>query len=134
MKRFTAILLTTFILISNLGLAFNIHYCHNEIASVSLSFEQEESCNENPNSCCASSDNHKKCCSETTIKTDKKSDDILVKSFQLDLQQFVANTQHWDFNFSKEIVSIKKNNLIENYSESNSPPLYKLYCQLVLYA
>ncbi len=134
MKKITAILITTVILFSNLGLAFNVHFCHDKIASVSLSFEQDEPCDENPNACCSASDNHKKCCSETTIKTDKKSDDILVKSFQLDLQQFVANAQNWDFNFSKEIISIKKNDLIENYSESNSPPLYKLYCQLVFYA
>lgn len=131
MKKITAILITTVILFSNLGLAFNVHYCHDKIASVSIDYSVQ---NDNSNCCCVKKDAQKKCCSDTTIKAEKKSDDILVKSFQLDLQQFVANAQNWDFNFSKEIVSIKKNDLIENYSESNSPPLYKLYCQLVLYA
>lgn len=132
MKRFTSIILIVFILFSNLGLAFNVHFCNDKIASVSLDYSTPEG--DDSNCCCVKKDVKKSCCSETTIKTDKKSDDILVKSFQLDLQQFVANAQNWNFNFSKEIVSIKKNDLIENYSESNSLPLYKLFCQLVFYA
>lgn len=130
MKKLTAILITAVILFSNLGLAFNVHYCHDKIASVSIDYSVQ---NDNSNCCCVKKDAQKKCCSDTTIKAEKKSDDFLVKSFQLDLQQFIT-LQQFDFNFQKQIVSVKQQNLIENYSEANSPPLYKLYCQFVLYA
>lgn len=131
MNKITGFILSFFILISNLGLAVNIHYCHDKVASVSLNYstpsEDDSDC------CCIKKDVKKKCCSETTLKTEKKSDNFVVKSISLDLGQFVL-TQQFDFNFKEQIFSIESQKLIENYSESNSPPLYKLYCQLVFYA
>ncbi|MEZ4852744.1 hypothetical protein [Flavobacterium sp.] len=132
-KKLTAILLTVFILFSNLGLAFNVHYCHNEIASVSINFKQNETCNATKNTCCSNDDNHSKCCSDKVIKADEKADNILVKSFQLDLQFFVLQYSNW-YKLTTNIVSVIQKKIIENYCESNSPPLYKLYCKLVLYA
>lgn len=131
MKRFTAILVTTVILFSNLGLAFNVHYCHDEIASVSIDYSIQN--DDNSNCCCVKKNVQKKCCSDTTIKTDNKSDNFVVKQVDFDLQQFVI-TQQFENNFQTQIVSIQRQNLIENYSEANSPPLYKLYCQFVFYA
>lgn len=131
MKRFTAILVTTVILFSNLGLAFNVHYCHDEIASVSIDYSIQN--DDNSNCCCVKKNVQKKCCSDTTIKTDNKSDNFVVKQVDFDLQQFII-TQQFENNFQTQIVSIQRQNLIENYSEANSPPLYKLYCQFVLYA
>lgn len=132
-KKLTSVFLSVLILYSSLGLAFSVHYCHDEIASVSLTVQQDEPCGEIIDSCCVVNDNHNKCCSDKVIKTDKKSDNILVKTFQLELQNFVT-FQSLEFNFSKEIISVKKQSLIENYCESNSPPLYKKYCQLIFYA
>lgn len=131
MKRFTAILVTTVILFSNLGLAFNVHYCHDEIASVSIDYSIQN--DDNSNCCCVKKNVQKKCCSDTTIKTDNKSDNFVVKQVDFDLQQFII-TQQFENNFQTQIVSIQRQNLIENYREANSPPLYKLYCQFVLYA
>lgn len=131
MKKLTSVILIVFILFSNLGLAFNVHFCHDKIASVSFDFSTPEG--DDSNCCCIKKDVKKKCCSETTIKTDKKSDNFLLKSFSLDFEQFVA-VEQFNFNFKEQIFSIESQKLIENYSESNSPPLYKLYCQLVFYA
>lgn len=131
MNKITGFILSFFILISNLGLAVNIHYCHDKVASVSLDYSTPN--DDDSNCCCIKKDIKKKCCSETTIKTEKKSDNFVVTTLNFELQQFVPY-QHFDFNFQKEIVSIEKQKLIENYSESHSPPLYKLYCQLVFYA
>lgn len=133
MNKLTGFILSFLILVSNVGLAINIHYCHDRVASVTLGYPESDSCNDDQGTCCAKEDNHKKCCSETTIKAEKKSDNFVVKSISFDAQQFLI-THEFDFNFQRQIVSIKKQNLIENYSESNSPPLYKLYCQLVFYA
>ncbi|MBD3724945.1 MAG: hypothetical protein IE891_09270 [Flavobacteriaceae bacterium] len=131
MNKITGFILSFFILISNLGLAVNIHYCHDKVASVSLNYstpsEDDSDC------CCIKKDVKKKCCSETTLKTEKKSDNFVVKSISLDFEQFVA-VEQFNFNFKEQIFSIESQKLIENYSESNSPPLYKLYCQLVFYA
>lgn len=131
MKKLTSVILIVFILFSNLGLAFNVHFCHDKIASVSFDFLTPEG--DDSNCCCIKKDVKKKCCSETTIKTNKKSDNFLLKSFSLDFEQFVA-VEQFNFNFKEQIFSIESQKLIENYSESNSPPLYKLYCQLVFYA
>ena len=131
MNKITGFILSFFILISNLGLAVNIHYCHDKVASVSLDYSTPSG--DDSNCCCIKKDLKKKCCSETSIKAEKKSDNFVVKSLSLDLGQFVP-TQQFDFNFQNQIISINNKKLIENYSESNSPPLYKLYCQLVFYA
>ncbi|MDK2770909.1 MAG: hypothetical protein KYX68_01580 [Flavobacterium sp.] len=133
MNKITGFILSFFILISNFGLAVNIHYCHDRIASITLGYPEGDSCNDDEGNCYAKADSHKKCCSETSIKTEKKSDNVVVKSLSLDLQQFVP-VEQLDFNFQKQTVSIDNQKLIENYCESNSPPLYKLYCQLVFYA
>lgn len=132
MNKITGFILSFFILISSFGLAINIHYCHDKVASITLGYPESDSCDDE-GTCCAKANNHKKCCSETTIKTEKESDNFVVTTLNFELQQFVPY-QHFDFNFQKEIVSIEKQKLIENYSESHSPPLYKLYCQLVFYA
>lgn len=131
MNKITGFILSFFILISNLGLAVNIHYCHDKVASISLDYSTPS--DDDSNCCCIKKDVKKKCCSETTIKAEKKSDNFVVKSLSLDLHQFVPAEQ-FDFNFQSQLVSINNKKLIENYSESNSPPLYKLYCQLVFYA
>lgn len=133
MNKITGFILSFFILISNLGLAVNIHYCHDKVASITLGYPEGDSCNDDEGTCCAKAESHKKCCSETSIKAEKKSDNFVVKSLSLDLHQFVPAEQ-FDFNFQKQTVSIDNQKLIENYCESNSPPLYKLYCQLVFYA
>lgn len=130
MKKITAILITAVILFSNLGLAFNVHYCHDKIASVSIDYSIQ---NDDSNCCCVKKNVQKKCCSNSTIKAEKKSDNFVVKQVDFDLQQFII-TQQFNFNFQNQLISIKRQNLIENYSEANSPPLYKLYCQFVLYA
>lgn len=131
MKKITAILITAVVLFSNLGLAFNVHYCHDKIASVSIDYSIEDE--DTSSCCCVKKDVQKKCCSDTTIKAEKKSDNFVVKHVGCDLLQYII-TQQVDFNFQNQLISIKKQNLIENYSEANSPPLYKLYCQFVLYA
>lgn len=134
LKKLTSLLIAGLILFSNLGLAFSVHFCNDEIASVSLSFKSDEPCEESKVSCCSAKGNHKKCCSETTIKVDKKTDNVIVKSFHFDLPAYVASGDEFSFDLNKNIVSTTTNKLIENYCESNAPPFYKLYCQLVFYA
>lgn len=131
-RKSTSILLAFFILFSNLGLAFNVHYCKDEIASVSFNYEISETCDAPVTSCCVTEDNHNKCCSDTVVKLEKKSENTLVKSFQLDLQNFIL-VSSWNPNFEL-VTTTNTTQILDFYCDSNAPPFYKLYCQLVFYA
>ena len=132
-RKHISIVLATLILLANLGLSFAVHYCKDEIASVSFQYQEDEPCVEDIKSCCTTADSHDSCCSNKLIKVEKKTDDILVKTLQLDLEQavFVAD---WKPNF----VTFESENFVSNevafYCDSHAPPLYKLYCQLIFYA
>jgi hypothetical protein len=132
-RKHISIVLASLILLANLGLSFAVHYCKDEIASVSFQFQEDEPCVEEAKSCCAKEVSHDSCCSNKLIKVEKQTDDILVKTFQLDLEPtvFIAD---WKPN----LVAFESENFVSNevsfYCDSHAPPLYKLYCQLVFYA
>ena len=132
-RKHISLVLASLILLANLGLSFAIHYCKDEIASVSFQYQEDEPCVEDVKSCCAKEDSHDSCCSNKLIKVEKKTDDILVKTFQLDLEPTVFITD-WKPN----LVAFESENLVSSevgfYCDSHAPPLYKLYCQLVFYA
>ena len=132
-RKHISIVLATLILLANLGLSFAVHYCKDEIASVSFQYQEDEPCVEDVKSCCATADSHDSCCSNKLIKVEKQTDDILVKTIQLDLEQAVFNAD-WKPNF----VTFESENIVSNevafYCDSHAPPLYKLYCQLIFYA
>lgn len=132
-RKHISIVLASLILLANLGLSFAVHYCKDEIASVSFQYQEDEPCIEDVKSCCAKEDSHSSCCSNKLIKVEKKTDDILVKTFQLDLEPAVFSVD-WKPNFiAFESVEIPSNE-VNFYCDSHAPPLYKLYCQLVFYA
>lgn len=132
-RKLISIVLASLVLLANLGLSFAVHYCKDEIASVSFQYQEDEPCVEDVKSCCATADSYDSCCSNKLIKVEKKTDDILVKSLQLDLEPtvFVAD---WKPN----LVAFESENFVSNevafYCDSHAPPLYKLYCQLIFYA
>ena len=132
-RKHISIVLATLILLANLGLSFAVHYCKDEIASVSFQYQEDEPCVEDVKSCCATADSHDSCCSNKLIKVEKQTDDILVKTLQLDLEQTVFSSD-WKPN----LVAFESENFVSNevafYCDSHAPPLYKLYCQLVFYA
>ncbi len=133
LKKISSFIIAALILFSNLGLAFGVHYCNDEIASISFQYEQINEAPKADTSCCKTSKNHAKCCSDKLIKVEKKTDKVLFKTFQLGLQQFTV-AKIFNINFIDNLALNSYKKLLRNYSESNSPPLYKLYCQLVLYA
>jgi hypothetical protein len=132
-RKNISIVLASLVLLANLGLSFVVHYCKDEIASVSLQYQEDEPCVENVKSCCAKEDSHDSCCSNKLIKVEKKTDNILVKNFQLDLESAVFSAD-WKPNFIAFEPVIVTSNEIAFYCDSHAPPLYKLYCQFVFYA
>lgn len=131
-RKSTSLLVAVFVLFSNLGLAFNVHYCHDKVASVTIDYQFEEACIEQAKSCCAAANSHLDCCSNKIVKIEKKSDKTLVNSFQihLDCPILIKNST---FNFI-QIKESRENESMHFYCDSNAPPFYKLYCQLVFYA
>lgn len=133
LKKRTSILLAFLILFSNLGLAFNVHYCEDKIASVSLNTIVSEPCIEDVKSCCAVQSSHEKCCSNKIIKAEKKNDIFFSKSINLDFQQTYLLHES-SFLEKRNLFFFSKKEFSSFYCDSNAPPFYKLYCQLVLYA
>jgi len=126
------------ILVSNIGLAFNVHYCGGELAEISLDYKKSEPCTEKKvekeDSCCASSDKHDDCCSNSKVNLKKSiSDEVIVKSFQLDLGVFTFVEAWKPYVVSIVEESVTPSDAPSFYCDSNAPPLYKLYCQYIFY-
>lgn len=129
-KKQLSVLLTCFLLVSNLGLAFNVHYCDDKIASITInsapSIEQKDGC-------CGIVEKESQCCNDKVIKAEIKTDQIIVKSLSFDAG-FIAVTKYW-----KPQVFIPENHFKQKdttiyYCDANAPPLYLLYSQYTLYA
>ena len=130
-RKRISILLATLLLVSNIGLAFNVHYCGEKIASVSLNnpFINQNS----EDGCCTIVEKKANCCNDKVVKFDKKSDNSIVKtiSFQIDTPVI---SQDW-----KPLIFAKKSILSKEKSTSyscntNSLPIFMRHCQLVFYA
>ncbi len=129
-QKSMSLFLAFFLFLSNMGLAMNVHYCGDEIASVSLNTNLNSSATEE--SCCGSVEEQSHCCSDKVVHFEKKTDQATVFTFQLDsVDVFVYNT--WQpIVFSP--FSVNEFNRSSEYSfQSNAPPLFKLYSQYIFY-
>jgi hypothetical protein len=138
-KKCTSLFLAILLLVSNVGLAFTVHYCEGKIASITSVFNKEEVCEMKAlpaqKVCCAKEleANHKKCCKDKIVNLEDKSDEVIVKtfSFQIDIP-FTIDV--WKpLVFEKNHLQ-KSNDKIAFYCGANSPPLFKLYSQYIFYA
>jgi hypothetical protein len=132
-RKSTSILLAILILFSNLGLAFTVHYCEDKIASISLNTTLSEPCDEDLTSCCAPQLSHDTCCSNKVIKAQEKKDIFLSIPSEIDFHNDYV-IHHVVLHIIQENIVVSKKEDVSFYCDSNAPPFYKLYCQLVLYA
>ncbi|MFK8265982.1 HYC_CC_PP family protein [Capnocytophaga cynodegmi] len=135
-RKFTHILLIILILFSNSGWAFSFHYCKDELASISFTYEiiseQENDSCDLVGGCCESNDEHSNCCDNQTFESSKSDDTLSSKTFQLSFFTFALPENSYNF---KNISILKSNrNVPAFYVDLNAPPLYKLFCQLIFYA
>ncbi len=136
-RKFTSLLLTTLILISNMGLAFDVHYCKGEIASISTIFNNANAC-EMPvavveKKCCKSKTViHESCCKNKSVEFSKQDNTVFKTiSFSIDFNSIVASTF---IVRSQNKIATQNSATIQHYSQANSPPFYKLYNQYIFYA
>ena len=124
-------LLTFFLLVSNLGLAFNVHYCDDDIASVTINSvpASQEKCHE----CCGIIEKKSKCCNNKIIKAEIKADQIIVKALSFDADFFPV-TYDWKHMIFVSKINFKQRDSITYYCDAHTPPLYLLYSQYTFYA
>lgn len=137
-NKHISILIAFLILVSNVGFAINVHYCKDKISSVTLAYKIEDSCDnhhkESEKKCCAASgESHESCCTDDIVKLQDNTDNVIVKSFQLDLAQFCTINEWKSLISFTEAYRIKRD-IPSFYWETNAPPLFKLYCSYIFYA
>jgi hypothetical protein len=120
-------------LLANLSLSFSVHYCNDEIASISFLYQNEEPCIDEQTACCAKQNTHDSCCSNKQTQVERITGDVLIKTFHFNLQFDILNAV-WHPNFILNTSESFTSTISFYYFDSHAPPLYKLYCQLVLYA
>jgi len=130
-RRQISLLLAFFLLVSNLGLAFNVHYCDDEIASVSINSASNPQ--EIEKDCCGKVEKNSKCCKNKIIKSNEKSDQITVKIFSVDAPYNLADNQWKPTVYANKTHFIKRD-IPTYYCDANAPPLYLLYSQYTFYA
>lgn len=130
-RKQISLFLAFFLLVSNLGLAFNVHYCDNEIASVSIN--TSSNAQEIEKGCCGKVEKESKCCKNKIIKSNEKSDQIVVKIFSVDANYDVV-CNIWKPSFITNKIHYKKRAIPAYYCDVNAPPLYLLYSQYTFYA
>ncbi len=135
MQKFTSLLLACLIMVFSSGFAFNVHYCGDKIASVSLGTEPVEECIEpvTQKACCAqASKDHQSCCSDKVVEMQDQPD-VVVKSIDFSVDSVYVVTQAHPLVGVPQEFPLREKNRTYRYAP-NAPPLFKLYRQLIFYA
>jgi len=132
----TSLFLSFLILVSNMGLAFNVHYCGGQIAKISSVYSSDVSDVQKiptEKGCCAAKAKEgKSCCKDKVVQVKEKSD-VVVKSFSFHIDApFVPD--FWKPIVFSQVPVLQKQQITSYYCDANAPPLYKLYSQYTLYA
>lgn len=130
-KKHISILLAFFLLVSNAGLAFNVHYCGGEIASVSI--KTLVSSQNTEAGCCDSVEKKAHCCKDKVVEFQKKTDNLIQKivSFNADVAFLILEWHPISFT---AISNFKTRSVASYFCDGNAPPFFKLYHQYLLYA
>jgi hypothetical protein len=130
-RKHISLFLAFFLLLSNLGMACNVHYCDGQVASVTLNTSANS--HEIEKECCGIVEKDSKCCHNEIVKSSDKSDQIIQKSNLLVFDVFIINTDS-SFEFLTTNFHFQKSTIITYFCDANAPPLYLLYSQYTFYA
>ncbi len=130
-RKHISFFLVVLILVSNVGLSFNVHYCGATISSISLKTPLTETALEK--NCCGIIEKTSHCCKDKVVHFQKKSENFNVKAFS-----FQANApfvvQEWRPIIVTSLSHFKSSIINAYFCDANAPPLFKLYSQYVFYA
>lgn len=140
-KKHVSLFLAILFLVSNLGLAFNVHYCEDKIASITIenvfsNQEVEDNCCQIEikfPACCKKIEKKKCCCDDKIIKSDSSSEKIITSNNNPHFDAFLLKNHNFSAIFKSEIIckSIKFTSYTCN---ANAPPIFERNCQLLFYA
>jgi hypothetical protein len=130
LKKCTGLFLAFLLLVSNIGFAFDVHYCGGEIASVSLNTSAAAAPEK---SCCGSTEKKSSCCKDKVVHIEKKSDNATFKIFFFQIAFPVLIQEYKPIAFLS-VPNFKNNQVNSYYSDANAPPLFKLYNQYIFYS
>ena len=129
-RKLQVFLLALLMLVSNVGLAFTIHYCGGNISSIAFNEQLPSS---STDSCCSHLVVDNKCCSDKVISIKDGSDRVAEKIFsQQDIGIGVLTEEYLEFANARNISRIAES--ISYQFVSTRPPLFKLLCQFIFYA
>lgn len=138
-KKGTSLMLAVFLLVSNLGLAINVHYCGKNIEAITLGFSSDDICEVaskeiEDGHCCGvtTSLDHKKCCSDDTVKSGVEN--VIIKQINLDSVYAAFYIPYFQEPNWETLPSVTVKQKFEYSCEANAPPLFKLYSQYIFYA
>ena len=125
------IFLALFILVSNMGFAFNIRYCGKEITSITLKTPAQDQNLEKD--CCGVVEKKSHCCKDKEVKFQKKTDDLIQKiiCFHSD---FIFLKNEWNPSVFLFVSNFIKDSFTSYNCDANAPPFFKLYHQYIFYA
>jgi hypothetical protein len=131
-KKCIGLCLALLLLVSNIGLAFNVHYCGGKIATVSVRAHDNTLSSEK--GCCAKKVIAKdSCCKNKIVHFQKKSDDATLKAYS-----FAPYIAYLVPEIKKEIVTTQATFISQAistyYCDAHAPPFFKLYHQFIFYA
>ena len=132
-RKSISLFLALLLLVSNVGMVFNVHYCGDSIAAIR--FYSELLSLTEPDGCCEKTAVVEKdsCCKDKVVHFEKKSDNAIVKIVWFDIAApFLVPVQQVPVfetprHFQKVVVT-------DFYVAINAPPLYQLYHQYIFYA
>ena len=130
LKKCTGLFLAFLLLVSNIGFAFDVHYCGGKIASISLNTIVSASPEKK---CCGASEKKSSCCKDKVVHLEKKSDNATLKFFFFQFA-FPAVIQEYKPIAFLSVPNFKSRQIISYYSDANAPPLFKLYNQYIFYS
>jgi hypothetical protein len=114
-----------------MGMAFEVHFCGNKVASVTVSIHEKAS--DQAVSCCGVKAIKSKCCKDKRVQFQKKSDHFASKTvaFAPCVFDFQNEFQRKRFKVV-DCFSVKP--ITSYYFDANAPPFFKLYHQYLFYA
>ena len=135
-RKHISILLAFFLLVSNVGLAFDVHYCGEKVASIQPFYlKSSGTSNSVEKGCCEKKVSKKdSCCKNKVVHLQKKSDNVLIKAFSLNAADTPFLIKEWNpiVFFKSTIFKSFENN--SYYCDAHSSALFKLYSQYIFYA
>jgi hypothetical protein len=130
-RKHISIILALLLLVSNIGFAFNVHYCGDEISSIS--FKTRVSFSEIEKNCCGEIEKKSNCCDNKVMHFQKKSETSL-SNFFFQISFFQLFSDDWKPNTIITISNFKVNSIPTYFCDANAPPYFKLYSQYIFYA